>query len=65
MAQKQPNKKIPETEKQNRIFGAGIGGAIFGASIGGPIGAIIGGTAGLLIGTGIITEQEKEEDKNG
>ena len=61
-------KSVPETEteKQNKIAGASLGGAIFGGSIGGPAGAIIGGTAGYLIGSVIVKKnKEKKGGKNG
>lgn len=51
--------KRPE-EESNRLTGAGLGGAILGASIGGPAGAIIGGVIGL-----ILAEKENEDKRKG
>lgn len=54
-----PQPKRPE-EESNRLAGAGLGGAILGASVGGPAGAIIGGFLGLLIG-----EKANEDKRKG
>jgi len=54
-----PRPKRPE-EESNRLAGAGMGGAILGASVAGPAGAIIGGLIGLIIG-----EKTNEEKRKG
>ncbi|WP_152488099.1 MULTISPECIES: HNH endonuclease [unclassified Pseudomonas] len=49
--------------ENNRLAGAGIGGAILGASIGGPAGAIIGGLVGLFMGD--AANKSKKENIDG
>lgn len=49
--------------ENNRLAGAGIGGAMLGASIGGPAGAIIGGLIGLFMGDSV--NKSKKENIDG
>ena len=51
------------TSENNRLAGAGIGGAILGASLGGPAGAIIGGLVGLFMGDSV--NKSKKENIDG
>ncbi|NVK23858.1 MAG: HNH endonuclease [Gammaproteobacteria bacterium] len=51
------------TSGNNRLAGAGLGGAILGASLAGPAGAIIGGLVGLFMGDSV--NKSKKEDIDG
>ncbi len=57
-----PQPKGPKRteEEKNRLAGAGLGGAVLGASLGGPWGALIGGFVGLILG-----EKANEEKRKG
>ncbi len=54
-------RKSRETEEDDRIIGAGIGGALLGASLAGPPGAIIGGLIGLFLGDTVNKEKRQKE----
>ena len=56
------SKKEPKVEESDRFAGAGIGGALLGASIGGPIGAVVFGVIGLVLAN-IAIEEEKKAGK--
>lgn len=51
------------TSENSRLAGAGIGGAVLGASLAGPVGAIIGGIVGLLMGDSV--NKAKRGETNG
>lgn len=54
-----PKSPGSSANEADRVTGAGIGGAILGASLGGPPGAIIGGLLGILLAGVVIDEERK------
>ncbi|HCG8032790.1 TPA: HNH endonuclease [Vibrio parahaemolyticus] len=48
------------TTNNNRLAGAGLGGAILGASLAGPAGALVGGFVGLLMGDSVNKSKTPE-----
>ncbi|EHH3082068.1 HNH endonuclease [Vibrio vulnificus] len=52
------------TTNNNRLAGAGLGGAILGASLAGPAGALVGGLVGLLMGDSVNKSKTPENKGN-